>query len=90
MSGTAIEFDMGQLAVIVAIIGQTSVLSVWLGRLSQRVQDLKEDIDAFKTENVTQQNCTILHSDLVRRVEVCERSLQGIERRRVSEEPGKK
>jgi hypothetical protein len=81
----SVEFDMGQLAVIVAIIGQTSVLSVWLGRLSQRVQDIKEDIDEFRSGTVTSQSCQLMHGDLARRVEACELSLKGIERRKAQE-----
>ena len=79
--GTQLVFDPGLIAVLIAIIGQTSVLSVWLGRLSQRVQDIKEDIDDSKQGNVAKDQCALISSSLSRRLDLCEESLKGLERR---------
>jgi len=62
------NLDLNALGIIVAIIAQTSILSVFLGRLSQRVQDMKEDLCDMKQTGVQASTCQLTHASLERRV----------------------
>ena len=41
---------------VLAVIVQTAIIAVFIGRLSQKVEDLKVDFKEFKTEQMVVQN----------------------------------
>lgn len=77
MEGTTV--DLGQLSVLVAIIAQTGFVSTWLGRLAQRVQDIKEDMDEIKKDMVGSPVCLMHRAGEERRMGMLEGRVEVLE-----------
>ena len=62
------ETIFAQLAVVVAIVAQTGIFASWLGRLSQRLQDVNEDVKMITASIVRREEYEAKHNNLERRV----------------------
>lgn len=62
------ELDWKAVATLVVILVQTSIVSVWLGRLSQRVDWIKETLEEVRREMMRTSTFDAYRSEDVRRM----------------------